>query len=81
MNLQIAVNIAVGVMMPLFIWGLGYISGLSKDLASFKLYVSENYLSKTDGAKSEEALADIRKRVDEILKIVYEMKGRGEAAR
>jgi len=76
MNLQIAVNIAVGVLMPLVIFGLGYVVAISKDLATYKVHVAEHYVQKGEVTKLERIMDEIRASVQEIAKTVHELKGR-----
>jgi len=79
MNMQIAVNIAVGVLMPLVIFGLGYVVAISKDLAGYKVHVAEHYVQKGEVTKLERIMDDIRSSVQEIVKTVHELKGRSAA--
>lgn len=75
-NWQIVVNIAVGVSMPLLIWGLSYLTKLSSDLTALKVHVAESYVQKPEIAKIDKTMADIQASLSEILKTVHELKGR-----
>lgn len=79
MNMQIAINIAVGVLMPLVIFGLGYVVAIGKDLATYKVHVAENYVQKPEITKLEKSMQDIQTSLQEILRTVHELKGRMEA--
>lgn len=76
MNLQIAVNIAVGVLMPLVIFGLGYVVAISKDLATYKVHVAEHYVQKGEVSKLEAIMEAVRQQVGEISQTLHELKGR-----
>lgn len=76
MNAQIIVNIAVGVLMPLVIFGLGYVVALSKDLANYKVHVAECYVQKPEISKLERIMEEVRSSVQEVSKIVHEQRGR-----
>lgn len=75
MNWQIVVNVAVGVLMPLVIFALGYIVSLSKRITDLRVLVSDEFVKKPEITRIEQTMATISSTCTELLKAVAEIKG------
>ncbi len=73
--LQWAFMALVSVMMPLVIWCLNHVAGLSKSLTDFKIHVAESYVQKPEIVKMGSDVAEIRRDITEILKTLHQIKG------
>lgn len=75
MNWQIVINVAVGVLMPLVIFALGYIVSLSKRITDLRVLVSDEFVKKPEITRIEQTMATISATCTELLKAVAEIKG------
>lgn len=75
MNWQIVVNVAVGVLMPLVIFALGYIVSLSKRITDLRVLVSDEFVRKPELVKIEQTMESIGRTCTELLRAVSEIKG------
>jgi Tfp pilus assembly protein PilO len=75
MNWQIVINVAVGVLMPLVIFALGYIVSLSKRITDLRVLVSDEFVKKPEITRIEQTMATISQTCTELLKAVAEIKG------
>lgn len=71
---------ALGLGASLILMQLGWISWLTRRLAAHEVKVAEEYVHKNAmeffDTKTSETLRQLERQVDEILKTVYELKGR-----
>lgn len=75
MSWQIAVNIAVAILMPLVIFALGYIVSLSKRVTDLRVLVADEFVRKPEIDKLSATMNAIQTTLQELLKTVAEMKG------
>ncbi|KOQ78868.1 hypothetical protein [Stenotrophomonas muris] len=75
MNWQIVVNVAVGVLMPLVIFALGYIVSLSKRITDLRVLVSDEFVRKPEIVKIEQVQNNIMQICQSLLTAVAELKG------
>ncbi|NGM56497.1 hypothetical protein G5C63_19515 [Stenotrophomonas pavanii] len=75
MNWQIVVNVAVGVLMPLVIFALGYIVSLSKRITDLRVLVSDEFVRKPEIVKIEQVQNNIMQICQSLLAAVAELKG------
>lgn len=75
MNWQIIVNVAVGVLMPLVIFALGYIVSLSKRITDLRVLVSDEFVKKPEITRIEVTMAKIGSTCEQLLQAVAEIKG------
>lgn len=79
-NWQIVINVAVGVLMPLVIFALGYIVSLSKRVSDLRVLISDEFVRKPELVEVKQLMQSINATCNELLKTVAEMKGEFKAA-
>ncbi len=68
-------SIAVSILMPLVVFGLGYIVSLSKRITDLRVLVSDEFVRKPELVKIEQTMESIGRTCTELLRAVSEIKG------